>query len=46
MKMYTYRSKKTGRILAFDKPQKSADLVLVTRIANGQMKGNQITSKH
>lgn len=46
MKVYTYRSKKTGRIVTLDKPSSSPDLVLVTRIANGQMKGNEITSKH
>jgi hypothetical protein len=46
MKIYTYRSKKTGRIIACNKPNNSPDLVLVTRIANGQMKGNQIISKH
>lgn len=46
MKLYTYKSKKTGRIITSDKPLNSSDFVLVTRIANGQMRKDLITSKH
>lgn len=40
MKRYTYKSKKTGKVVTSDKPVKDADLVLVSRIADGSMKGS------
>ena len=46
MKAYTYKHKKTGRIVQSDTPLKSADLVLITRVRNMQMKGAKISRKN
>jgi hypothetical protein len=45
MKAYTYKNKKTGRIVQSDTPLSSKEYVLVTRVQNMQMKGAKISRK-
>jgi len=40
MKRYTYKNKKTGKVVASDTPLKDPDLVLVSKLADGSMKGS------
>ena len=41
MKRYTYKNKKTGKVVTSDKPLKDPELVLVSRTADGSMKGSE-----
>ncbi len=41
MKRYTYRHKKTGKVVTSDKPLTDPNLVLVTALRDGSMKGSQ-----
>jgi hypothetical protein len=42
MKKYSYRNKKTGRLVHSDKLLHDSDLVLVRQVRDGQMKGHNI----
>lgn len=45
MKAYTYKHKKTGRIVQSDAPLSEKTYVLVTQVRNMQMKGAKISRK-
>lgn len=41
MKRYTYKHKKTGKVVVSDKPLRDTDLVLVSALRDGSMKGSR-----
>jgi len=45
MKRYVYKHKKTGKKVESDTPLASKELVLVTQLRDGKMKGHQISKK-
>lgn len=45
MKAFTYKHKKTGRIVETDKPLASKQYVLVSQVRNGKMKSGEISKK-
>ena len=41
MKRFTYRNKNTGRVVTSDTPLKDKNLVLVSALKDGSMKGSK-----